>query len=50
MSNQSSIQITKPDLRSDPDAAIAYTIGEDGAEIESTCTAYGGVPDPTFKW
>jgi len=50
VSNQSTIYITEPDLWSDPSEVITYEIDKTNTEIEATCTAYGGNPEPTFHW
>ena len=42
--------ITQPDLWEDPHAVIEYQIDDNRAEIEATCTAYGGKPEPIFHW
>ena len=50
VSNQSTIFITEPDLWSDPSEVISYEIDKTNTEIEATCTAYGGNPEPKFHW
>ena len=50
VANQSYVVITEPDLWQDPHAVIEYQIDESRAEIEATCTAYGGKPVPEFHW
>ena len=50
ISNQSKIFITEPDLFENPNEAIEYIIDDSRAEIEATCTGYGGKPDPEFHW
>ena len=50
VSNQSTIFITQPDLFQDPREVIEYDINDSRAEIEATCTAYGGKPEPEFHW
>merc|ERR1719273_198735 len=50
VSNQSTIFITLPDLFENPNDVIDFDISDSRAEIEATCTAYGGKPDPEFHW
>jgi len=50
VSNQSTIFITEPDLWSDSSLVISYEIDKTNTEIEATCTAYGGNPEPKFHW
>ena len=50
VSNQSKIYITEPDLWQNPSEVISYDLSNSNSEIEATCTAYGGNPEPTFRW
>ena len=33
-----------------PNDVITYEIDNSNAEIEATCSAYGGNPEPEFHW
>ena len=50
VANKSYVVITEPDLWQDPHAVLEYQIDDTRAEIEATCTAYGGKPVPEFHW
>jgi len=50
VANKSYVVITEPDLWQDPHAVVEYQIDDTRAEIEATCTAYGGKPVPEFHW
>ena len=50
VANKSYVVITEPDLWQDPHAVVEYQIDDARAEIEATCTAYGGKPVPEFHW
>ncbi len=48
MAQYSEVEITYPDERSGDGAE--WNMDDEDAEIEVTCTAYGGVPEPEFRW
>lgn len=50
VANQTTIFITDPDLEEDSSQTIEYDLEDERAEIEATCTGYGGKPEPTFRW
>ncbi|TRY75785.1 hypothetical protein TCAL_01291 [Tigriopus californicus] len=50
VANQTTIFITDPDMEEDSSQTIEYDLEDERAEIEATCTGYGGKPEPTFRW
>lgn len=50
ISNQSEPIITQPDVRRQPTPTITYSLAQSSPRIQATCTAFGGIPAPTFHW
>jgi len=50
MANQSTVRMIQPDAWAPNPEMIKYDLDQSRPEIRASCRAYGGSPQPTFKW